>query len=218
MSRSTEGRLKTKTYLIFLFPDLNELWKLLSSALLSTVDGDGDHVGPVIVAGSVGLPDIEHLHLVVALIGDGTDRSATGDVRAVTVAGSLSSDCQNVWGMSDILLWWCPHRRWWPRCMEESFRRASVSWPGTRPSSRCPCCRDSFLLLQSWQCSPPGWNLRCLLPIRVEHSHWSRLSRYFALIGWTLLYWRQCLNHNNTLQGMLPTGQFCAFRCVVMAW
>ena len=41
---------------------------------------------PVIIAGSIGLLDVEHFHIVGALVGDGTDRSTAGDVIAVTVA------------------------------------------------------------------------------------------------------------------------------------
>ena len=43
---------------------------------------------------------------------------------------------------------------------------------------------------------------------RVEHSHWSRSSRYSALIGRTLLCWRHGLCHDNTPQGIQNTVSF----------
>ena len=38
----------------------------------------------------------------------------------------------------------------------------------------------------------------------VVHSHWSRKSKYCALIGGTLLCWHQGLCYNNTAQGKMP--------------
>ena len=56
----------------------------------------------------------------------------------------------------------------------------------------------------------PRFTLRLWIVVSgVEHSHWSRLSRYSALIGRTLLCWCQGLCHNNTHQGMHQGGFGC---------
>ena len=64
-------------------------------------------------------------------------------------------------------------------------QRASVSWPGTPPSSHCPCCRDRFPLLPllRWE----WWSLK-YLAVRYEKSQTS---------------WSTCIHTLSTVSGSL---------------
>ena len=67
---------------------------------------------PVIIARAVGLLDVEHLHGDGALVGDGTDGTAAGNVSAVAVTISLLSESEEMLNVKlRSVLWSCPHRR-----------------------------------------------------------------------------------------------------------